>query len=258
MLAGIQQLKYMLRHTGKKRNFKHNVKLAALLCFTAGMVNAAGLFAFSVLTTNVTGHAALLAQKLAMGELRASRMVALWLVLFLAGAFFSSFCIGRKGRNKTSGHALPIVIEIVILLFAGTFGYTFDHSILKTEYFAGSLLFAMGMQNALVSSISGNVVRTTHLTGMFTDLGIELNTLIDKTRKKTPEIKNKITLHLIIIAFFLAGGIIGGYIYLKFKYYTFYLPAVTLAITLFYDTFRIRFNKLVHRYKIREKQTDII
>jgi uncharacterized membrane protein YoaK (UPF0700 family) len=142
------------------------------------MVNAAGLLAFSVLTTNVTGHAGLLAQKLATGDLRAARMVALWLILFLAGAFFSGYCTGQTGRNKNASHVLPIIVEIIILLFAGTFGYTFDHSILKTEYFAGSLLFAMGMQNALVSTISGNVVRTTHLTGMFTDLGIELYALI--------------------------------------------------------------------------------
>lgn len=249
----------MLRHTGRKRNFKHNVRLAAMLCFTAGMVNAAGLFAFSVLTTNVTGHAGLLAQKLATGDLRAARMVALWLILFLAGAFFSSCCIGRSGRKKGTSYALPVIIEITILLFAGTFGYTFDHSILKTEYFAGSLLFAMGMQNALVSTISGNVVRTTHLTGMFTDLGIELYAFISTPRKNTAGVRNKITLHLVIIGFFLAGGIIGGYIWLRFKYYTFYLPAAMLVIALFYDTFRVRFNKLVRRYnKIREERTAAI
>lgn len=245
----------MLRHTGRKRSFKHNVRLAALLCFTAGMVNAAGLFAFSVLTTNVTGHAGLLAQKLATGDLRAARMVALWLVLYLSGAFFSSFCIGRAGRNKSAGHAMPVIIEIIILILAGTFGYTFDYSVLKTEYFAGSLLFAMGMQNALVSTISGNVVRTTHLTGMFTDLGIELYALISTPHKNAAGVRNKITLRLIIIGFFLAGGIIGGYTWLRFKFYTFYLPAAVLIITLFYDTFRIKLNKLVHRYKVREKQT---
>lgn len=248
----------MLRHTGRKRNFKHNVRLAALLCFTAGIVNAAGLFAFSVLTTNVTGHAGLFAQKLATGDLRAARMVALWLILFLAGAFFSSFCIGRTGHNKSTSHALPIIIETIILLLAATFGYTYDHSILKTEYFAGSLLFAMGMQNALVSTISGNVVRTTHLTGMFTDLGIELYALISMPHKNKAGVRNKITLHLIIIGFFLAGGIIGGYIWLKFKYYTFYLPAAVLAIALFYDTFRIRFNKLLRRYKARGKRAPAI
>lgn len=248
----------MLRHTGRKRNFKHNVRLAALLCYTAGMVNTAGLFAFSVLTTNITGHAGLLAQKLATGDFRAARMVALWLILFLAGAFFSSFFIGRTRQNKRTGHTWPIIIEIIILLFAATFGYTFDHSILQTEYFAGSLLFAMGMQNALVSTISGNVVRTTHLTGMFTDLGIELYALISAPTESTAGLRNKIKLHIIIIGFFLAGGIIGGYIWLKFKYFTFYLPAAMLVMTLFYDTFRIRFHKFLRRFKVNENQSTVI
>ncbi|MEC5142715.1 DUF1275 domain-containing protein [Chitinophaga sp. 180180018-2] len=216
------------------------------------MVNAAGLFAFSVLTTNVTGHAALLAHKLATGDLRSTRMVGLWLLLFLAGAYFSSYCIGKVGEHKRLVYTIPIVIEIIILVLIGSFGYTFDHSIVKTEYFAGSLLFAMGMQNALVSTISGSVVRTTHLTGMFTDLGIDLHTLISGTSKNTVAVKRKIILRLVIIIFFLIGGIIGGYAYLQMKYYTFYLPAAILVIALFYDAFRIRFTKMVHRIRARE------
>lgn len=244
----------MLRHIGRKRNYRHNLRLAVLLCFTAGMVNAAGLLAFAVLTTNVTGHAALLAQKLATGDFRSARMVGLWLLLFLAGAFFSSLCTGNKGKNKRPGYAIPILCEIVILLLAGTFGYTFDHSIIKTEYFAGSLLFAMGMQNALVSTISGYVVRTTHLTGMFTDLGIDLYTLISASDKNIATERKKIILRLVIITFFLTGGIVGGYMFMKFEYVTFYIPAIVLLIAMFYDAFRVRFYKMVRRIGIQHKK----
>ncbi|PSL45731.1 uncharacterized membrane protein YoaK (UPF0700 family) [Chitinophaga niastensis] len=239
----------MLRHIGRKRNYKHNLRLAVLLCFTAGMVNAAGFFAFAVLTTNVTGHAALLAHKLATGDLRAARMVGLWLLLFLAGAFFSSFCIGKTGQNKRYAYALPIIFEIMILILVGSFGQTYDQSIIKTEYFAGSLLFAMGMQNALVSTVSGYVVRTTHLTGMFTDLGIDLYTWISGAGKNIIEVRKKIMLRLVVIFFFLGGGIVGGYVFLQLKYYTFYLPAAILVVAMFYDAFRVRFAKMVHRIK---------
>jgi hypothetical protein len=51
----------MLRHLGTRRAYGHNVKIAALLSLTAGFVNAAGFLSFSVLTTNITGHAALFA-----------------------------------------------------------------------------------------------------------------------------------------------------------------------------------------------------
>ncbi len=245
----------MLRHVGRKRNYRHNLRLAVLLCFTAGMVNAAGFFAFAVLTTNVTGHAALLAQKLATGDFRSVRMVGLWLVLFLAGAFFSSFCTSNREQKKRTGYAIPIICEIVILLLVGSFGNTFDHSIIETEYFAGSLLFAMGMQNALVSTISGYVVRTTHLTGMFTDLGIDLYTMISASGKSIATERKKIILRLVIIIFFLTGGIAGGYMFLKFKYATFYVPAVVLFIALFYDAFRMRFYKMARRIRIKNIKT---
>ncbi|MEV4883689.1 DUF1275 domain-containing protein [Chitinophaga ginsengisegetis] len=244
----------MLRHIGRKRNYRHNLRLAVLLCFTAGVVNAAGFFAFAVLTTNVTGHAALLAHKLATGDFRSARMVGLWLVLFLAGAFFSSFCTGKAGQHKRFGYAIPIICEIIILVLVGSFGYTFDQSIIKTEYFAGSLLFAMGMQNALVSTISGYVVRTTHLTGMFTDLGIDLYTWISTSGKSVATVRKKIILRLVIITFFLTGGIAGGYMFLKFKYVTFYLPAAVLVIAMFYDAFRVRLSKMVHRIRIQDKK----
>ncbi|MVT08436.1 YoaK family protein [Chitinophaga tropicalis] len=245
----------MLRHIGRKRNYKHNLRLAVLLCFTAGMVNAAGFFAFSVLTTNVTGHAALLAYKLATGNLRAARMVSLWLLLFLLGAFFPGFFVEKEAKNQKRGYTIPIILEIIILVLVGSFGYTFDHSIIKTEYFAGSLLFAMGMQNALVSTISGSVVRTTHLTGMFTDLGIDLCTLVSASQKNTVTVRKKITLRLVIIFFFLTGCIAGGYIFLQCRYFTFYLPAAVLVFTLFYDIFRIRFSKMMHRIKLEKTTT---
>lgn len=245
----------MLRHIGRKRKYQHNLRLAVLLCFTAGMVNAAGFFAFAVLTTNVTGHAALLAHKLATGDLRSARMVGLWLLLFLAGAFFSSFCTGITGKNKRFGYAIPIVCEIAIFILVGSFGYTFDQSIIKTEYFAGSLLFAMGMQNALVSTISGYVVRTTHLTGMFTDLGIDLHALISAPGKNVAAVRKKIVLRLVIIFFFLTGGIVGGYMFLQLKYFTFYLPAGVLVVAMFYDVFRVKFSRMVRRMKTHDKET---
>lgn len=237
----------MLRHTGQHRNFSHNIRLAALLCLTAGFVNVAGLIGFSVLTTNVTGHAALFAEKLAAGDWRAMRTVALWMFLFLAGAFLSSYYIGRVGRDKRASYTFPILLEMAILIWVGSLGHTYDSSLLKTEYFAGSLLFAMGMQNALVSMVSGSVVRTTHLTGMFTDLGIDLASIVQKQEKPLPDLRNKIVLRLVIIGCFLAGGIMGGFVFKVFSYYTFYIPAFILLTALFYDYFRIKIVRIMQR-----------
>lgn len=228
----------MFRHRGQQRNFRQNIRLAVLLCLTAGFVNASGFLGFFVLTTNITGHAALLAVKLTEGDLRAVRMVALWLVLFLSGAFCSSLYLA-----KTGGYTLPILVEIIILCMVGYFGHTFDKSVVKTEYFAGSLLFAMGMQNALVSVISGSAVRTTHLTGMFTDLGIDLAAAY----MGYPRVRKKILLRLTIILFFLLGGIIGGFAFIKLHYHCFYIAVGILVVAMCYDFFRVNLMLLKKR-----------
>jgi uncharacterized membrane protein YoaK (UPF0700 family) len=239
----------MLRHTGEKRSYVHNLRLAILLCLNAGFINAAGFLAFNVLTTNVTGHAALLAVDTASMNFRSARMVVLWLFLFLAGAFSSSLYISIVGKEKPFAYTMPILFIIIVLLFVALFGHTYNHTLPETEYFAGSLLFAMGMQNALVSVISGSVVRTTHLTGMFTDLGIDLSAAFLSKKNLNSVIKRRIVLRLVIISSFLLGGIIGGIIFLKVGYIAFYFPAGILLTALFYDYFRVKIIRALHHAK---------
>jgi uncharacterized membrane protein YoaK (UPF0700 family) len=243
----------MLRHTGTHRTYKHNLRLAALLCLTAGFVNVAGFLAFNVLTTNVTGHVALFAEKLIQGDYTTARIVGLWMLMFLLGAFMSSMLIGYMGRERQFSYTLPIIIEMILLVFVGSFAYVYDNSVLKMEFFAGSLLFAMGMQNAMVSMISGSVVRTTHLTGMFTDLGIELSSIIRAKDPEKKQLQTKIALRLVIIGCFFIGGIAGGYLYGKIKYHTFYIPALILIVAMVYDIFRLKTIKLVHKLRYSEK-----
>lgn len=243
----------MLRHLGNRRNFRHNIKLAAILCLTAGFVNIAGLLAFAVLTTNVTGHVAFFAENLAQGDFRGARIIGLWMLMFLMGAFTSSFIISRIGRDQVFAYTLPILIEICILLVNGIYGYSYDGSLIKAELFAGSLLFAMGLQNAMVSMISGSVVRTTHLTGIFTDLGIELAAATLPAALKKHGLKQRIVLRIVIILFFLGGAIAGGYVFPLLRHYTFLIPAGLLFIAMFYDISRMRLKKLVRylRYRFR-------
>lgn len=228
----------MFRHIGAKRNFIHNLRLAVLLCFTAGFVNAAGFLAFATLTTNVTGHAAILAVKFTEGDYRGVLVILVWLLLFLAGAFLSSFYINKVGRNKPYAYTPPMVVEMLILLAITVWGHHFDNTFFKQELFPGSLLFAMGLQNAMVSMVSGSVVRTTHLTGIFTDLGIDLSALFQSPDSRG-EVKKRVFLRLMIILFFLTGGIAGGFLFHKISYLAFLIPVSVLAVTIFYDYFRI-------------------
>ncbi|NDK56959.1 YoaK family protein [Pontibacter fetidus] len=241
----------MLRHVGHRRNFKHNIRLAAILCLTAGLVNVAGLLAFAVLTTNVTGHVAYFAESLAQGDLQLARIIGLWMFLFLLGAFSSSFIIGRIGRNQVFAYTIPILIEIIILFLNGLYGYRYDGSLLQKELFAGSLLFAMGLQNAMVSMISGSVVRTTHLTGIFTDLGIDLAAATLPVALQKTGLRQRIVLRLMIILFFLGGAIGGGYSYAFLQHYTFLIPAGLLVVAMFYDISRVHLIKLYRHWRHR-------
>lgn len=236
----------MLRHRGTKRTPRHNLRLATLLGLTAGYVNAAGFLGFAVLTTNVTGHAALFAESIAFQDWSIAKVVALWMFLFLAGAFCSSLITTLMDKNSRFSYGLPILIEMGVLLFTAIYGHKYDSTIVSKEFFAGGLLFAMGLQNALVSVISGSVVRTTHLTGTFTDLGIELAQLIGRKVRDRNLLKSKILLRLFIIGSFMVGAILGANVFYQWEFHSFYIPVFVLFFALLYDLFRIKAQRYYH------------
>lgn len=95
---------------------------------------------------------------------------------FFIGSFTSSLLVEYiTKRNSNYTYIVPTAIEAFILLAVGIFGQQLI--IENSNLIACILLFAMGLQNSLVTRISNAVVRTTHLTGLFTDLGIELSQL---------------------------------------------------------------------------------
>jgi len=242
----------MLRHFGTKRTYAHNLRLAVLLCLTAGFVNAAGFLGFSTLTTNVTGHAALFAERIAQQDWGDAGTVALWMLVFLAGALCSSLIITRIGHHARFSFAIPIILELGILIFCAFYDGG-NNPVSPKGFFVGSLLFAMGLQNALVSVISGSVVRTTHLTGTFTDLGIELAQLKTGDQARQQELHGKIKLRVSIIIFFMLGALSGAYAFSHLSFRAFLLPCVILCLTLFFDLFRLHvkryYTHLVHRVK---------
>lgn len=242
----------MLRHFGVKRTYAHNLKLAVLLSLTAGFVNAAGFLGFSALTTNVTGHAALFAEGIARQDWGTARLIATWMMLFLAGAFTSSLIVNKIGHNARFSFTIPIVLEIIILIFCAFSAFV---KILgfSGNFFAGSLLFAMGLQNALVSVISGSVVRTTHLTGTFTDLGIELAQLRKDNYQAKGELLSRIKLRVCIILFFMLGALSGAYLYTYINFRSFLIPGSMLCFTLLYDVFRLNIKRYYSNFRYRRR-----
>jgi uncharacterized membrane protein YoaK (UPF0700 family) len=102
----------------------------------------------------------------------------------------------------------------------------------------------MGLQNSLVTRISGALIRTTHLTGLFTDLGIELSQLFfRKTEEQRRKLITNTQLRLRIICFFFMGGVIGGLTYPSLGLHNLFIPTIILVLGLFYDTLKF---KIIH------------
>lgn len=234
----------MLRHTGKRRSFRHNLGLAVLLSFNAGFVNAAGFMAFGTLTTNVTGHAALLSIELANGDFHTAKIALTWLAVFLCGSFSSGILVSAVGQDKHTAYLGPLVLILICLITVFLFARP-GQSVLIQHFFSGTLLFAMGSQNAMVTVISGSVVRTTHLTGIFTDLGVDLARMA--VNGPRPMLKLRTLLRLCIIFSFLSGGIVGSIGMRNAGFTALLAPIIILLLSLFYDHFRVRIKKLFIR-----------
>lgn len=234
----------MFRHKGKNRTFAHNLRLATLLSFVAGLVNITGVLALKTLTTNVTGHFAFFAEEIMRHDYATAATFFIFTLFFLLGSFLSSFLqelISLKSPDLS--HIFPITLEMVILIAVGFFGTSSGLFTLEGKMTAFFMLLAMGIQNSLVTNISKSTVRTTHLTGLFTDLGIELSQLFFyKKPEEVKKLKTSIFLRLSIITFFFLGCFSGGIVYQILEIKTLFVAAFFLFIAQWYDFLRLKFH----------------
>jgi uncharacterized membrane protein YoaK (UPF0700 family) len=231
----------MFRHKGKTRTLKHNLRIASLLSFVAGIANVVGFLSVKRLTTNVTGHFAFFVDEIFKLNFWQGFIYFLYIFFFFLGSFASNLLV--EIISKTSDrliYIIPTIIESIILFLLAVFG---QFLITKNpDLLACSLLFAMGLQNSLVTTISNATVRTTHLTGLFTDLGIELSQLFFyKQKDQKDKLYSSIKLRLTIITFFFLGGLFGGILYSTLKLYVLAIAATVLIIGITYDDLKLKF-----------------
>jgi uncharacterized membrane protein YoaK (UPF0700 family) len=164
-----------------------------------------------------------------------------YVLAFLAGAFVSNFIVEVTERvAKRYVNAAPVFVEIALLaivIIVGARGVQQHQHLI-----ALLLLFAMGLQNAMVTRISNAVVRTTHLTGLFTDLGIELSQLFFYRKKEQQrKLAASVKLRFAVIGFFFLGCIIGGIGYVEYHMEILYLAIVVLFVGIIYSNIRYRY-----------------
>ena len=211
-----------------------------------------GFLAVQRLTTNVTGHFAFVMREILDLKFWEGFIYFLYIFFFFAGSFVSSFIIEIiASRSERFIYTIPASIECLLLLIMGVWGGYFGK--VNPNVIAFCLLFAMGLQNSLVTKISNATVRTTHLTGLFTDLGIELSQLFFYTASvQKHKLLSSIRLRFRIISFFFIGGIAGGLLYTGIKLYSLCVAALMLLAGLIYDS--IKFRVILLRRRLLQRQ----
>ncbi|UCS91739.1 DUF1275 domain-containing protein [Echinicola marina] len=217
------------------------------MAFSAGMVNVISVIIFFAFTSNVTGHYAVLAEEIAKGNWYQAGVVASWILLFFFGGFIANIIIINFNKTHTYlAHSIPIILEIICLLIVGSYiQFYYKESLVETEILVGLMLFAMGIQNGLTASISNSAVKTTHLTGLTTDLGMLFSMFTKKEYRAKKELRAKAKVQLAIMFSYLLGGVSAGLIYLNIAYNVFYIVSLFLIIVIAYDFYRLRVAKYV-------------
>ena len=243
----------MLRRTREERTLKENLLLASSTAFVAGVTNVAGVIAFLAFTTNMTGHFANLARNVIERNLPQVIVFIIWLFLFFAGAFTANFLVRWQSHKSTyRANVAPIILEIVILLFVAYYGSNhYAGDLTEKQIITGALILAMGLQNGLVSNISGGLIKTSHLTGVFTDLGADFAELLYPNAEKSPLLKNRMFIRLTILGFYFGGALAGGYFFEKYNFLMFYFIPVILFTILYYDLSPIALHKFARLFTRR-------
>jgi uncharacterized membrane protein YoaK (UPF0700 family) len=233
----------VIRRLERNRSFWENVILAMVLPGVAGAVNASGFIALGVYTSHTSGTVARMGDELAQGRYEGAWSAAVVVLLFLVGAMTATALVEVAGRQGRPRYVVALLVEaLMIALFALISIHSDEHWRYQRLELEATLCFAMGLQNALVTRISGAVVRTTHLTGITTDIGIESvrvlfwlgDRLVGRRVTVVPDLK-RIRLHVSIFLSFLSGATVGPALYLHFGAVAMLLPVALLLVLAWFD-----------------------
>jgi uncharacterized membrane protein YoaK (UPF0700 family) len=230
---------YLRRLIGTERSQRANRHLALVLAFIAGGTDAGGYLAVRRYTSHMSGVLSSMADDLALGDFHLLMTGLGAMLSFLVGAACTAMLVnwGRR-RSLRSEYAFPLLLEAALLVTFSLVG----GSLGRPQWFFLSLItlllcFTMGLQNAIITKISHAEIRTTHVTGIVTDIGIELGKLFYWNRSCQPDgtmvlaDRTKLKLLSSLVGVFFFGGALGavGFRYIGFL---FFLPLAAMLLVL--------------------------
>ena len=250
----------------------------------AGIINSVGFLAFGAFVSHVSGHATRAAVEYTEGHWRMGSAFFFATLYFISGAVFTTLLTSAQSiETRTKRFTIPLVVELFLILYVmfralrlatPMSGITSSQS----TWFIFILSFLMGLQNALIRNASGTIVRTTHMTGVATDIGIALGTaclsFLQETVKQSKKSfaviladqhgfqakisaakklfrttihsfvnmfrYERLLLHVSVLVSFLAGAVIGTLGFVNFFFYTLLLPAALLFAIIVKELFFTR------------------
>jgi uncharacterized membrane protein YoaK (UPF0700 family) len=220
-------LDYLRGFTRPERTDQNNRRLGQCLAFIAGAANAGGFLAVGQYTSHMSGIVSSIADNLSADKISLVVSGFTSLAAFMAGAATSAIIInwGRR-RRAQSEYSLPLMLEAMLLLAFGLLGSNLEHDrILFVPATVAVLCYVMGLQNAMITKISKAEIRTTHVTGLVTDIGIELGKLLYwNVSESGPGVtavkadRSKLGLLTSLLCMFFTGGLAGtlGFRYVGF------------------------------------------
>jgi len=203
---------------GKHRSPRANLALGRVLSFIAGAINAGGFFIVAQYTSHMTGIISLAADNIALGDYINALFLLIYIACFIIGAASTTLItLTARKYHLHSQYGLPLILEAFLLLSILPIYKNGQEFHLLIPYIIGIFCFLMGVQNALITKASSAIIRTTHITGMTTDMGIEIGKFLFLRHQNGADYnKTKAWSHCSIIIMFFLGGIMGAF---SFKYW---------------------------------------
>ncbi len=198
----------------KERTRSADINLGIILAFVAGALNAGGFLVVGYYTSHMTGVASSIADLIVINRFELAFISFLFMLSFICGAASSAVIINwARSRGFASEYALPILIEAILLLLFGLISGPGD-IVPAVNTTICLLCFTMGLQNAMITKISNAEIRTTHVTGLTTDIGIECGRYIFSLfhgKQGVTLRPERLRVHVSLLVSFIAGGLAGAY-----------------------------------------------
>ena len=245
----------MLETLKRNKAFVEHAILALVLPFVAGAINASGFVAIGTYTSHVTGNVARIGDELAQGRWFLAWRYLSFVSAFMGGAMVATALVLWARTRNEPRYYRGLLLEAALLTIFASLSISADR---PRHYFndfvlTSLLCFSMGLQNAMVTKLSGARIRTTHLTGVTTDVGIESVRLLHAFGQRAtalgwgawrriarelwaehPDFVH-LRLHASIWLSFLLGAFGGPLAYLAVGHLALLLPCAILVVLAGYD-----------------------